>query len=199
MQHMPTNAELSEVKRHSIPAHFMDTAIYWGVRLAKLMPRADDECVASLSFEDEAEVSDDDREEYCRDVAAVRMLANWEEAGIRTHVDAGLPTAQQAADTLTQKRRRRNRSTVERPSAMTIDLFDPYSGYVIDVDTDSLWCRVVTFAVEHFASSAANLFQTDIPIERDNDDVFVDEFAELLWRHRHDFPAGGEISLESSE
>lgn len=190
---MLTDAEVSELKRRSIPAYFISTAIYWELRLWELTPKPDDKRVASLSFEDGSEVNEDDRQEYCHDLAAARLLANWEELGIRTHVDAGLPTAQQADEMLAQKRRRRDRSSLGQPVLNPDDWFEPC---VIDVDTNSLWCRVLLFAVDHFASSAPESVGTDIPIERGNEDAFVDELAAFLWRHRHHLPPGGEIILE---
>jgi hypothetical protein len=200
-QRMVTCDEVSELRTRSIPAYFMADAFHWALRLAEMMPGANDERVLAWCGES-GEVSACDRLDYRSDLAAVRLLEAWEELGIRVHIAAGLPTARQAAEIVRQRPRNLDSSAL---TAHTEKIVNPdadsdwLTGHVVEIDPNAFWPRVMVFAVEHFASTAAGVWGADIPIEPGDDDPLIERMAAYLWRHRHDLPLDGEINLESVE
>jgi hypothetical protein len=103
---------------------------------------------------------------YLVESAGVLQLKAWEEIGLRVHVDAGLPTYFQADWELAKQ-------FWEHP-----ELFGT-------IDSAKLFPRVFRVWRERFAMSGRQLLGADIRIDQIDDESFVENLAQFLYRHRH--------------
>jgi hypothetical protein len=102
---------------------------------------------------------------FLLELGAMLQLAVWERAGVRTHLDAGLPSAHEAAADLTRR-------ASENPSGFN------------DIQSAILLRRIFPLWVERLAWAGPELFAAEMQIDADEEDAFVNGLAEFLWRHR---------------
>lgn len=101
---------------------------------------------------------------FLLELGAVVQLWLWERAGLNAHIEAGLPSSKEAGQAL------------ERRAKLGAAEFDESR-----VD---LWRRVNAFWIEHLAWDGQALLGAEITIDRGDDDSFVEEMAQFLWRNR---------------
>jgi hypothetical protein len=102
---------------------------------------------------------------FLLELGAVLQLGVWERAGLQTHIQAGLPSFQQASSELA-RRAAESPADFQRPESAT------------------LLSRVLPIWIEHFAWSGLELFAAEMQIDAAEEDAFIDRLAEFLWRHR---------------
>ena len=106
--------------------------------------------------------------DFLRDLGAVLQLKVWEGSGITAHLDAGLPSADEASSQVASR-------------AMS-------GGYDETTDsTSTLSHRVFRLTMEEFGWDGPGILGADVHLRNDDDDAFVDMLAEFLWQNRHAF------------
>jgi hypothetical protein len=102
---------------------------------------------------------------FLLELGAVLQIAVWERTGIRTHIDAGLPSYEEAAADLARR-------ASENPAD-----FDR-------IESATLLRRVFPLWVERFAWGGPEVFAAEMQIDTAEEDALVNGLAEFLWRHR---------------
>jgi hypothetical protein len=111
---------------------------------------------------------------FLLELGAMLQLAVWELAGIRTHLNAGLPSAHEAAADLTRR-------ASENPSSFN------------DNQSAILLRRLFPLWVERLAWNGQTQFGTEVQIDTVGEDELVDRLAEFLWQHRGSLPSALEL------
>jgi hypothetical protein len=109
--------------------------------------------------------------------AALRLLA-WETSGLRCHLEAGLPPAQQAL---------RDAFRWLKPATAAPETSDV---------PDRLMPRVLALFIERLAWNGRAELGADFALGEPDEDVLTEAIADFLWSHRHnlgneDSAAGG--------
>ena len=102
---------------------------------------------------------------FLLDVGAIGVLTMWEQQGITAHLEAGLPTRNEATAELFRR-------VQENPQQF-------------DAPQTSLSSRVLQFWVEHFAWDGVEQFGADILLDAAEEDAMIDAAASFLWENRH--------------
>lgn len=102
---------------------------------------------------------------FLLELGAVLQLGVWERAGIRLHIDAGLPSVEEAA------------ADLARRASENVGEFH-------GLDAARLLKRVLPLWVERFAWGGPERFGMELEIDAAEEDAFIEELAEFLWRHR---------------
>ena len=95
---------------------------------------------------------------------AVLQLALWEQDGFTAHLDAGLPSYSDAFAELARKTEQ-----------------DEWDGETIAID--SLSFEVSRLSMDEFSWDAPSLLGIEVQLKTDNEDEFVEQLAEFLWRN----------------
>lgn len=95
---------------------------------------------------------------------AVFQLAQWEQDGFTAHVDAGLPSYADAFTDLVAKTEQGSWDNEVIPS-------------------DSLSFKVFRLSIDEFSWDAPSTLGIDVQLRADNEDDFVEQLAEFLWRN----------------
>jgi hypothetical protein len=144
---------------------------------------------------------------YLADLAAAIILETWETQGFRGHIEAGLPTADEARQVVARNCAEnchpeiagRPAQTIDNMRRLSVDNSRPDSVLIPKVDMDRLAMRVLVFWLKRFGWTSFEYFDADIAISGELDDAFVDRIAEFLWRHRHTLPPDRGTIVEQSE
>jgi hypothetical protein len=102
---------------------------------------------------------------FLLELGAVLQMAVWERAGIRTHIDAGLPSFEEAAADLAHR------------ASENVASFDRFH-------SATLLSRIFPLWIERLAWSGPELFKAEMQLDAVEEDAFVNGLAEFLWRHR---------------
>jgi hypothetical protein len=94
---------------------------------------------------------------------ALLQLALWEQDGFTAHLDAGLPSCTDAFAELARKTEQ-----------------DEWDGETIAID--SLSFEVFRLSMDEFSWDAPSLLGIDVQLKTDNEDEFVEQLAEFIWR-----------------
>jgi hypothetical protein len=99
---------------------------------------------------------------FLRDLGAALRLLVWEHAGLRVHLEVGLPPAREALENVLR--------SVVSPRRLPADFA----------------LRVVGLVIDRFAWDAPHAFGADVALDFLPDDDALDALAEFFWAHRHD-------------
>jgi hypothetical protein len=106
-------------------------------------------------------------------LAAALRLGEWEQRGLRAHLDAGLPSAAEATGEVFR--------AVEAPEPLAAK----------EQAATRLACRVLAVFVERMAWDGRPLLGADLELGEADEDALVDALADFLWAHRHDGDGAG--------
>ena len=105
------------------------------------------------------------------ELGAVMQLILWERAGLTVHVEAGLPAADAAGEEL------------EHRARLGPSEFDDVSRLVLWRNVNMLW-------TERFAWDGEQLLGAEIAFAPGDEDEFVEQLANFVWRNRRALTAG---------
>lgn len=109
------------------------------------------------------------------DLGAYLQLVAWESAGLTSHVDAGLPSADAAARQVAM-RMRQGGATPE----------------------STLSNQVLGFLFTHCAWQGKEILSSDIALKMDaEDDALLDAIANLVWQNRHTASTTGDFRWDA--
>jgi hypothetical protein len=102
---------------------------------------------------------------FLMDLGAALRLLDWEQAGIRVHLDAGLPTAEQLLCDILES------VTGVRSSPSTLPL-------------GTLTCRVVALFAERFSWHGRKELAADVIVDEADEEDILETLADFLWKNR---------------
>jgi hypothetical protein len=104
---------------------------------------------------------------FLLELSAVLELRLWELQGLRSYLDADLPTSREAAHALAN-RAKKGPAEFEGPDAAPLSV------------------RVLHVWMEAFAFDGPDFLHADLIVRDVDEDAFIDVLSEFVWRHRHD-------------
>ena len=181
----------------TLPRSAFSAAISMGVQLACAL--IDSEKCPKIASGGTATDFDEATWDRLYDLAVVRQLEVWEENGFRAHIEAGLPSAKEAA-AISGRQSSDAAWTIKGAEPLIFDEPPPCptgpmpeTAVDIRVTPDSLLAQFAEFFVGHCAWRSRELLAADIFVQIEDEDALVDALAAFLWRHRDQLPPSGEI------
>jgi hypothetical protein len=130
--------------------------------------------------------------DHLYDLAVVHQLETWEKQGFRAHIEAGLPSAAEAAAEISGSQCADLTQTLEPAEPLILDEppprpIGPIPATLVDirVNPDSLIARLQQFFSDHFAWTSRELLEADVFVEFLDEDAGLNAMAEFLWKNRN--------------